>query len=106
MVRLFLGFCRRLPRDALRQQRDNAPLCALKVERGRTIQTEHSHAMQNAPEVVQQGISIDGRGYWPFTLDSLGTSPECQPIGSRQSPKFSLLVIQQRRNGFRILEHR
>ena len=42
------------------QQCDNALLCALEVKRGRTIQTERSHTMQNGPEVVQQGISIDG----------------------------------------------
>jgi len=37
-------------------------LYALKVEHGRTIQIKRSHAMQNSPEVVRQGINIGGCG--------------------------------------------
>ena len=40
------------------QPSDNAVLCSLEVVRGVTIKVKHSHAMQNSPEVVQQGINI------------------------------------------------
>jgi hypothetical protein len=44
------------------QECDNAVLCALKVECGRTIQGKPSHAMQNSPDFVHQGINLGGCG--------------------------------------------
>jgi hypothetical protein len=64
-------------------------LCALKVERGRTIQIKRSHAMQNSPDVVQQTNQHRRIAEPSATNQGLSRSE----AGPRDAADFSLSIV-------------